>query len=440
MKAIKILLVLVAVVVAILVAGLLYVNHYIQRPEFKQKMLSVARKALRTDIQVKELKVSIFTGAELEGVAIANPTGFAGNLLTAKSFRLHYKLLPLLRKRVQIATISLQEPTIVLARNAKNEWNYERFTGEKATTAPAVPAEPKSVGGMEVAIDRVLLGNSTVTMRDEAGKEMLKITGADFSTTVNLTGSRMDGQGELKIAAVNIANSLTLRSLAAPVALQGETIKLAPLTGKLAGGDITGDATLRLDKGDLYAANLQVKDADVKRLLQEAGVSRLVMASGKLHLNASVTGKGGMETIVGTGSADVANGVLLEMPLQDIVAALLQVPELREIKFDECRMEFSISNNVMQTPVIKLSSPRVRVTGSGSVSLADYTLNHRLTLLLSKETLARAPKEIVEVFEEQPDGFYAIHFKVTCPYDSPKTDLGQRLLKGGVRQLLKKLL
>jgi hypothetical protein len=94
----------------------------------------------------------------------------------------------------------------------------------------------------------------------------------------------------------------------------------------------------------------------------------------------------------------------------------------------------------MQTPVISLKSPQVQITGKGSVALDDNSLNHTFTLALAKGTLDRSPKDVRAVFTQRDDGSFAIDFKVWGPYDSPKTDLDKRILKGAAEQLLQKYL
>src|SRR5207249_1805723 len=115
-------------------------------------------------------------------------------------------------------------------------------------------------------------------------------------------GDKLTGSGRASIAEAVAARSLFIRNVAAPVALTGDAVKLAPLTGQVAGGDITGDATLA---GETYSVNLRIKDADVVKLIQEAGAAKRMFSSGKLQWTTALTGTGGLETIVGTGKAEV---------------------------------------------------------------------------------------------------------------------------------------
>ena len=80
----------------------------------------------------------------------------------------------------------------------------------------------------------------------------------------------------------------------------------------------------------------------------------------------------------------------------------------------------------------------MQITGSGSVSLDDYSLNHNLTLAVAQDLLKRAPKEVRNVFTPRADGFLTLDFRVWGPYDSPKTDLQNRIVQGAAEQLLER--
>src|ERR1700722_16464903 len=147
MKAVKIISIIVAVLLALVlvlvVAGIFFTNRYLQTPAFKEQVLKAAREQLGTDVRIDNFQVSLFSGGELRGVTIGNPTGFTGNLLTADAFVLHYRLLPLLSRRVEIEQLSLDKPVITLSQNDKNQWNYESIGAKgNATNPPPVEAKP----------------------------------------------------------------------------------------------------------------------------------------------------------------------------------------------------------------------------------------------------------------------------------------------------------
>jgi len=450
MKAAKIILIIVAVLVAAFVilvgTGLYLANRYLQSPSFKDQVLATAHEELGADVRIDELQASLFSGASLRGVTISNPTNFPGNLLTADSFTLRYHLLPLLQRRVEIEQLSLVKPVIALTRN-DGEWNYEALGAKKngetkrpssATPSPAnAPrSKPQTTVPLDLVLSKLAITQGAVSILGDKGTPLLKLEGIDLSSSANLAGGKLTGTGKTGVGKVSVADKLFVQQLAAPVAVSSEQIKLAPLTGKIADGAITGDAELELSPAFAYAANVQVKDADVAKLLGEAGTKQVL--TGKLELTASLKGTGGLATMAGNGRAEVKNGQLMTIPVMNLLATLLQVPELRELQFSECVLEYSITNNTMQTPVIRVTSAQVQISGKGVVSLEDYSLNHDLTIAFAKGMLDRAPKEVRNLFTEKPDGSLSLDFRVWGPYDSPKTDLQDRIVKGVGQQLIEK--
>lgn len=439
MKALKLVLVLVIVLVVILGAGALYLNHYVQSPAFKDTVLAAAKQSLGAQVNVTDMQVSLLSGVTLRGIAIANPPGFDGNLLTADAFVLRYRLLPLLQKRIAIERLAVEKPVITLVCNEQEEWNYDKLAAAKRSPGAAAPAGGGGSGSpLDVVLSSLALDHGDVFLRS-GNKSLLEIRDVVFSSAVNLAGNKLTGTGKARIATITVANSLFVTELAAPVVITPDAVQLNPLTGACAGGTISGQAGLALSPAFKYLADVQLKDSDLPTLLQQAGVTKKVI-DGKLQLACQLEGTGGLPTITGTGRAEMTGGQLINNPTLNLLATLLQVDELRTLKFDQCRLEFTIANNQMQTPVIRLSSPHVQIDGSGTVSLADYSLDHRLTLALAQGLLDRVPKEIRGIFTDRGDGFLTLDFRVYGPYDAPKTDIKERLVKGATGQLLQRLL
>jgi len=431
MKAVKIVVILVLVVFAVVAGGFLYLNRYVQSPEFKATVLQAARDAVGSDVQVQELQVSLLSGVTLRGLAVANPAGYDGNLLTAEAFVLRYRLGPLLQKRVAVEKLAITKPVVTLVRDAADAWNYEKLTAGSSR-------EKKASGAvsLDIAISAISLTDGEIVMKTAEGKQLVRVAGWGLSSGITMVGEQWSGAGTATIAELAVAESLFVRDLRTPVAIGTEAVTLAPLSGKLANGNVSGSLGLQIAGVFQYAVDLQVQDADVAVLLQEMGTKPSLR--GKLQLTAKLAGTGGLPTIAGGGRAEIVNGQLTGVPLLQTLGSVLQVPELQNLNFTECVLEYSITNNVMQTPVIRLISPLVQITGHGSIALDTYTLNHTLTLALAKSTLDRVPKEVRAIFTERADGFLTMDFKVTGPYDAPKTDLRERIARGLTDQLIQK--
>ena len=125
---------------------------------------------------------------------------------------------------------------------------------------------------------------------------------------------------------------------------------------------------------------------------------------GRLQASVRVEGRGGLSSMVGQGQASVVGGRVSKLPAQELIASLLQAPSLREIEFEECVVEFTLAGNILETPVIRFLSPLVQVTGKGSVSLEQNTLDHDMMLALSQEVLSQLPAPLLRVFKLRASG------------------------------------
>jgi len=439
-KTIKILGVLFAVIVILLVLTVVLVNRYLQSPEFKEFALGAAHDALGSNVKLDTMNISVFSGVTLTGVVVSNPQGFPGDLLTADAFVLHYRLLPLLRRRVEIEEVSLRKPGIKLVRGDSGKWNYESFTAkaEQAATsnaAASTASEPTPTvrrGHFDITLSKVALDNGDIVMLAQTNKELLHLQGINLTSSIGFTGDKLSGDGKAGIDAINLSNSLFINKLAAVVKLSGDSLELDSLKGELAGGQISGNVSAKV-LGDLnYAVQLQVKDADVDKLLQDAKTKRVM--KGKLQATVALQGTGGLPTIAGSGQAQITGGELVNEPILNTLAFVL--PELKDLHFTEFRLEFSISNNVVQTPVIHVISPDVQITGTGTVSLADNTLNENMTLALSSALMSHVPQAMQGAFSQRSDGFMTVDFRVWGPYSSPQNDLKNKLITGTAKGLL----
>jgi uncharacterized protein involved in outer membrane biogenesis len=454
MKAVKIISIILAVLVVLVLtlvgAGVFFTNRYLQTPAFKEEVLKAARQALGTDVSIDNFQASLFSGVELHGVTIGNPTGFTGNLLTAEAFTLHYRLLPLLSRRVEIEQLSLDKPIITLSQNDKSEWNYESIGAKGSatnsaatevkptpTTPAATPTKSASAPPLDIVLSKLAITEGAISLISDKNKPLVKVDGINFSSAVSLIDNKMSGTAKAGIDKINLSDALFVEKVAASITIGSDEVKLAPLSGNLADGTMTGDVVVKFSDGLQYSVNMQVKDADVAKLLQEANTKPVM--SGKLMATTTLAGTGGLPTIVGNGHAQIDGGQLMEVPVLNLLATVLQMDALRNLKFSECVLEFSISNNIMQTPVIRLTSPELQITAKGSVSLADNTLKHDVTITFAKGAIGSIPNTIVGLFTEQTDGSQALNFKVWGPFNSPKTDLTKRIAQGALHQLLDKV-
>ncbi len=145
-----------------------------------------AEKALGRDVRLGEMSLSLFPtlGLKVDDVGIgALPEEGGGDLLTAGSLRVGARLGPLLQKRLEVTSLVLEEPSMVLARDTEGKWNVERLlAGDTAEENGEATAGGDGSGGGELSIDRLRLTGGTLNLRDASGEAPLEVvlTGLDL--------------------------------------------------------------------------------------------------------------------------------------------------------------------------------------------------------------------------------------------------------------------
>lgn len=424
------------VALAVLALGAAYVAHLVrslETPEFHKAMLDRISAAVGARLDARTVDLSILHGVTLTGVTLGQPPPFKGSLATADEVVLRYRLWPLLRGRLEVSKLSAEKPALDLAMDARGVFHYERMRTAR-TTAPASP----SVVPIALVISKLSLDGARIVVRDPRSA-LVKVDGADLDSSVRLESGAVEGEGALRVASVNLAETLFVRDASAPLLASKGTLALSPVRATLAGGDVRGDARVRLQGGFRFDANLKLEGARLQQLLAEAKATQAM--SGTVAAEATVEGAGGVETLKGKGRIEVDDCRATRVPLMSLLAAVLRVPELAQPDFDECRATFTLGDGRLVTPSVSLKGPSVQLTGRGATRLTTLAIDYDMTLALGQALSRRLPaQELRDAFKERGDGFVTIDFKVTGTTSAPRTDLPLRLGKGAAESGLKKLL
>lgn len=441
MRALKILAVVLVGAVALLGVALFVLARYLDSDAFRRAAVAAAQETLGASVTVGELQVSLFSGATFRQVVVGNPPGLPGELLRAEALIVRPRLWPLLRRRLEIAEVRLDAPTVTLARNEHGEWSFERLVS-RPSSAPAAGASASSTemlpplpipSALDVIVPRLALSRGTLVVARERKGPLVGATGIEVMTSLSRVGGALAGQGQLAIASLKIAERVEVRELTAPLRFGGGDLSLDPLRGQLAEGTLGGQATVRLTGPARYAISVDLKDARAESLLATLGGRSL---SGRLEARASLTGTA--EGATGEGHAEIRDGRLHDFPVLGAVAAALDLPLLRDLRFQEGAIDFVLAGDVLRTPVVRFVSGDVRILGKGEILLRTGELAHQFTLLVPPAALRRAPREMRAAFTPRADGLAGVDFRVWGPYRSPRTDLQDRVLSGFAESLLRK--
>jgi uncharacterized protein involved in outer membrane biogenesis len=443
-RALKILALVLLGAVALLGVGFVVLVRYLDSDAFRRATIGAAQETLGAPVTVGELHVSLFSGAAFRQVVVGNPPGVPGDLLRAEALVVRPRLLPLFRRRLEFAEMRLDSPVVTLVRNARGEWSFERLISHSPTSpsagsgggaAPSGGTEipPSASPTLDVVVPRLAMSHGRLTVTREGKGSLVDAADIDLATSLSRVGTALAGEGQLSIASIRIAERTEIRSFTAPLKFQGGDLTLAPLGGQVADGVLKGKATVGLTGPTRYAVSLELSDGRAESLLASLGGRKL---SGRLQAQASFTGSA--EGTTGQGHAEIRDGQLYDLPVLGAVATALDLPLLRDQRFQEGAIDFVLAGDVLRTPVVRFIAGDVKILGKGEIHLTAGELAHELTLLVPQATVRRAPREMRTAFTDRGNGLMGVDFHVWGPYRSPRTDLQDRVLRGFAESLLKK--
>lgn len=197
--------IVVGVLVLILVLAPLFINVDSFRPEL-EKTLSTS---LNRQVQIGKLDASLFSGgASASQITIKDDPAFnSGPFLQASSLKVGVRLMPLIfAKRLQVTSITVEKPEIVLLKNAAGKWNFSSLgSGEQKSQPQQASGKP-----MEVSVDKFEITNGKIRVGQSSGHKAgqqqvysnVNLTAKDISTTSQMPFSLSadtPGGGALKL-------------------------------------------------------------------------------------------------------------------------------------------------------------------------------------------------------------------------------------------------
>jgi AsmA protein len=236
------------VVVVLLAVALSALSWYLNTPAFQTYVSQTAAHALGRPVKFAALSIAPFPlpTVRLRGLEVADDPAFAaGSFLTTREGRIGIRLKPLLSGRIELANVTLVEPTIMLLEDQRGRWNWANLGG----AGPSAGAATRSVARVgSAAAGAVLLSRvSIVDGRMQYGKVGVK--GSDLQLEkITLTmsqaapGAAFRGQGEavaqpgdvkLSIREVSLTptGARSLADMALHTTVDVEARDVAPLGG-----------------------------------------------------------------------------------------------------------------------------------------------------------------------------------------------------------------
>ena len=443
----------------LLVVALLGVNLYVQSRGTQARIEQELSERLGATLQIRRISVTPWWGLTLSGITMPQTDeNVPGSFLQADAFRLRIRIASLFSRRLVIKEISLIDPAVVWAQNADGKWRLPvSHLGTKepvvSMEAAASPATASSAAPPAVAVGppagrnapsagpapftpevrRVNLTNGNFRFLDEKKKPVATFEGVRFRSNFR---SATALNGNASIEKTSLRDRFFLEELKSALSYDPTQLDFSAITAHAAGGDMMGRFTMRPGEADSpFTATVKFRELDADRLVANAH-GPVGMVKGKLEGHLDATGNiADPNALTGAGEILLREGQVRRYSLLVALGQMLQIDELVQLRLDDAHVKYHITPGVVTIDELLLTSPNIRLSATGTVSFAG-ALQLEAQLAINERIRKQLFKAVRENFQPiDVPGYTAVAFQVTGTVENPKTNLMDKVVGEGLRDL-----
>jgi uncharacterized protein involved in outer membrane biogenesis len=433
MKALQWMLVVIgAVGVLVFVAiavGPAWLNTFIHTDAFRHEVETRASESLGGKVEIGSIDFSIWSGIRLGGLVTridsSQMNGQGALVARVESVSCNYSLLQLLRRRLELTGLTLDQPQIILTRQPATQVAVPAPAANAAETgAPTTPTTPGGKAApFQFYLEAAKIKDGSASVRDASGASLAELKGIQITADTSGYAEGKDVTGKVRIATIGLPSNVQVTDFSTPFTYRTGAASAQPFTATAFNGRLAGDYQLGPQAASLL--DLNGKGIDVAQVGQAAQPSSPMKLTGSLDLQSKWRG---VETgrIEGEGDAQLTNGKIGGVPLLRELGEALRVKELEEPTLRSVQTHFQVANGQTRLTGLQLDAGIFQMNGNGTI-LADGTLDADMVLILTRDAMGRIPKEVAMFFVQRQDGSASIAFHIGGTVNNPKTDLATRI-------------
>lgn len=440
-KVSKAILVALAAVLALVVAGLFGINLYIQSPGVQARIQEEISRALRVPLRITNTSVTPWGDLRINGISI--PNGDA-NLLEAASFRAHYRLLPIFGGTLIIQNMAVDGPKIVWPQNADGKWELPAAatTAKAAAAAPvpaatpgvaAQPAEPKSheakpkkKSGFQVVVESFEIQHGDIELLDAAGQRVATFADVNMLYT-SLTPERIEGVAQ--IGRLTWSEKVAFENVRAPFNYTPAAFDLPKISGTLGGGPFSASFNLKSSEPKSpFTLGMTFDQVDMGRIATSAGWGE-GQASGVLAGTIDLAGNfPRFSRAEGTTHLTLRDGRFREFSYFEMIGQALQIKQLSDLKLKESTADARIADEKINFENLLLDAGDLQIRAKGPARFEDGKLQLNARLIAQNSLVKQLPGLVRDNFAAGENDTRYIDFNVTGKAAKPKTDLLDKIV------------
>jgi AsmA protein len=480
----------------LLLALLLVVPHFVDLGRFKRAYLPRVEDALNRRLDVGEVRLSLVPtpSIRLSHLKVFDTEAYAGNtFFSAEQVRLRLRFWPLLKGRFEVSELVLDKPIFNLLRQPDGTFNYSDIASKKASAAGQRQAkkraeEPKAAESSAAPLlipGNLSIRNGQVNLIAK-GRAPVNVKGIDLSLREFSSAAPFPFKVSFSypgLKTVSLDGELGYQEEKALLELKNSRLKIydliLPVRGSI--GNLSATPRLSLDLRTngidakpifqiLSVLGLAPRDTEItgpmdldlsvsgpsNRLVTRVrGLFKDVKVHGKRALRGRLSGEVSIQLPVGGGPVSQrlqGNGKLAardgELTNVDLIKKIERVTGMIGLSKDERReattfqkmeADFILGGGYAEFTRLYLVNPQMEVSGDGTMTLEQPSLDVAISTALSPQASARAGRGRVTTYFKDKRGRIVVPLKVSGPVENPSVDLNAgKIAETGLPQNVEK--
>jgi uncharacterized protein involved in outer membrane biogenesis len=365
-----------------LLALIFLIPALIQVDRYRPVMISFLHEKTGKQVEIGRLALTFFpVSIHIYNFGVKNPAIFPpGYVVQVARIDAELSLGALLRRRVAINSLVLEDPVLHLTSDPDGPWNFENPEAKDTrSTFLLGPISSVQIRRGQLVASNLLPSDAQGPVFFEAHEISGELEQVNLLGIINPSSSSMDGQGRLKVGLVRFG-SVEVRNLDSRLRLEARRSFFTEVRAEVYGGSAAGDFSFELSGKHLnFKTSAQLRGINVARLLAafpNGGGKMTGKMEGDLKLAGEIAHTlRPLAGVHGAGHITVHNGQVPSLKLNANLMKLAHFNDLGPAKndpssFNLITTDLELANQRISSRVIDIDGYGVDVDGSGSVSVS----------------------------------------------------------------------
>jgi uncharacterized protein involved in outer membrane biogenesis len=431
---------LAAIATCLLVCVILLASIFFNLDRYRPEVISYFEQNTGKKVEIERLALTFFPQitVHMNGFGVKSPALFPPSYIV-KVARADIVLdfWPLLRRRVVIKSVVLDDPEINLVSDPDGPWNFENPATENSkNTFPLDVIDKVVMTRGHLVVSNLLPSDAAGPVFFEAHDITSELDGVNLAAIVNPNSPSLNGQGAWKAGRLRFG-AFETTNVNCKFRLESKEIFFTDLSADSYSGKTTGEFSVNLAKQTAsFKADGRMSGINMTELLADFHETR-GRISGRLEGDLKLAGDiehtaSPLAGMRGTGHLKVTNGQVPSLMLNSNLMRLAHFNDLGPAKenpssFNSISADLELANLRIASKLIDIDGYGVDVDGSGSVSVSgsDEVNYQGVAAITTKQgfltnTIARLAGAKLK------DGKLSFPFRMDGTIDNPKFSKGPK--------------